>query len=108
MTTTNTARALATLQRRLKAALAKIERLETSWQNDPAQWRAHVAKYNHRRAIEASARKHGQSLGAEFRALLVARLVIVDVDRNGAHLAHETATRLVEAWSLEGKTSARQ
>lgn len=99
------ARVIAALRRKLKAAEAKIERLENAWQSEPSTWRAHVEKYGHRRAIESAARKHGQKLGAAFVELLAERLAAVDVDHNGARLTREAAARLVAAWAREGKAS---
>ena len=80
----------------------EVEALRSAWRNDPRTQAAHVDEYEHRRAIEASARKHGATLGAAFRELLAARLVVVDVDRDGLRPTIETARRLVEAWSGEG------
>ena len=79
----------------------EVEALRSAWRNDPRTQAAHVDEYEHRRAIEASARKHGATLGAAFRELLAARLVVVDVDRDGLRPTIETARRLVDAWSAE-------
>jgi len=84
---------------RLRAQLAAAE---SAWQRDPRLWSAHVEDYAHRRAIEASARKHGATLGAAFCELLAARLVAVDVDRDGARPTMETARVLIAQWSAEG------
>ncbi len=103
----------ATLQRALRAAEAKIARLEakiarleSAWTLDASQWPSHVQRYKHRRAVEAAARKHGAELGPAFVELLAARLVAVDVDRDGARLSLETARRSVSTWAREGSASA--
>lgn len=107
----------AALQRRLDAALVRVERLKAdartaklaardAWSRDPSQWAAHVEGYEHRRAIECAAAKWGH-LGAGFLALLAARLVVVDVDpSDGTAPTPETAARLVAQWSAEGAKSA--
>lgn len=87
---------IARLRRQLAAA-------ESAWQRDPRTQAVHVESYAHRRAIEASARKHGATLGAAFCELLAARLVAVDVDRDGARPTLETARALVAMWSAEGR-----
>ena len=83
---------------RLRAQLAAAE---SAWQRDPRLWSAHVEGYAHRRAIEASARKHGAALGAAFCELLAARLVVVDVDHDGARPTLETARALVAQWARD-------
>ena len=80
----------------------EVEALRSAWQRDPRLWAIHADDYKHRNAIMGSARKHGATLGAAFRELLAARLVVVDVDRDGLRPTIETARRLVEAWSGEG------
>jgi len=69
---------------------ARIAELESAWQRDPRLWAIHAEDY-----------KHGATLGPEFREVLAARLVEVDVDRDGLRPTMETARRLVEAWSAE-------
>ena len=98
------------LQRRLDAALVRVKRLKAdaraakvaardAWTRDPSQWAAHVATYAHRRAIESAAAKW-RELGAEYLALLAARLVVVDVDpSDGSRPTPETAARLVAQWA---------
>jgi len=61
-----------------------------------------VGTYTHRRAVENAARKHGQALGPQFRAMLAARLVLVDVAADETVIAPESAARLVETWAAEG------
>ena len=80
----------------------EVEALRSAWQRDPRLWAIHAEGYEHRNAIMGSARKHGATLGPEFREILAARLVVVDVDRDGLRPTIETARRLVEAWSGEG------
>lgn len=88
-----------------QATIARLRRevaaLRSAWQRDPRLWSAHVEDYAHRNAIMGSARKHGAALGAAFREILAARLVVVDVDRDGLRPTIETARRLVDAWSAE-------
>lgn len=90
-----------------QATIARLRRevaaLRSAWQRDPRLWSAHVEDYAHRRAIEASARKHGSALGAAFCELLAARLVAVDVDHDGARPTLDTARALVAQWSAEGR-----
>lgn len=86
---------IARLRKQLAAA-------ESAWRNDPRTQAVHVEGYAHRRAIEASARKHGATLGAAFCELLAARLVAVDVDRDGARPTLDTARALVAQWAREG------
>ena len=79
----------------------EVEALRSAWRNDPRLWAIHADDYKHRNAIMGSARKHGATLGPEFREILAARLVVVDVDRDGLRPTIETARRLVDAWSGE-------
>ena len=81
---------------RLRAQLAAAE---GAWRNDPRTQAIHAEGYACRRAVENAARKH--DLGAAWREILAARLVVVDVDRDGLRPTIETARRLVEAWSAE-------
>jgi hypothetical protein len=78
---------------------ARIAELESAWQRDPRLWAIHAEGYACRRAVENAARKH--NLGAAWREILAARLVVVDVDRDGLRPTMETARRLVETWSAE-------
>ena len=80
----------------------EVEALRSAWRNDPRLWAIHVDDYKHRNAIMGSARKNGATLGAEFRELLAARLVVVDVDRDGLRPTMETAKALVASWSADG------
>lgn len=82
---------------RLRAQLAAAE---SAWQRDPRLWSIHAEGYACRRAVENAARKH--NLGAAWREVLAARLVEVDVDRDGLRPTMETARNLVAQWSAEG------
>ena len=82
---------------RLRAQLAAAE---SAWQRDPRLWSIHAEGYTCRRAVENAARKH--NLGAAWREVLAARLVEVDVDRDGLRPTMETARNLVAQWSAEG------
>ena len=77
----------------------EVEALRSAWRKDPRLWGIHAEGYACRRAIENAARKH--DLGAAWREILAARLVVVDVDRDGLSPTIETARRLVDAWSAE-------
>jgi hypothetical protein len=81
---------------------ARIAELESAWQRDSRLWAIHAEDYKHRSAIMGSARKHGATLGPEFREVLAARLVAVDVAHDETRPTMETARRLVETWSAEG------
>ena len=82
---------------RLRAQLAAAE---SAWQRDPRLWSIHAEGYTCRRAVENAARKH--NLGAQGREVLAARLVEVDVDRDGMRPTMDTARNLVAQWSAEG------
>lgn len=82
---------------RLRAQLAAAE---SAWQRDPRLWSIHAEGYTCRRAVENAARKH--NLGAAWREVLAARLVEVDVDRDGLRPTMDTARNLVAQWSAEG------
>ena len=82
---------------RLRAQLAAAE---SAWQRDPRLWSIHAEGYACRRAVENAARKH--NLGAAWREVLAARLVEVDVDRDGLRPTMDTARNLVAQWSAEG------
>lgn len=84
----------------------KRARPAADWRADPRQWEPHVDGYKHKRAVEASARKHGRDLGASFLWLLAARLTVVDVDRIGARPTPLQAWRTVRRWAVEGKGAA--
>ena len=73
------------------------------WRSDPRLWEPHVDTYRHRRAVERAARKHGRALGASFRTLLVMRLRLVDVDRDGCVPSLMACVRLVAGWAREGR-----
>ena len=87
---------------RLRAQLAAAE---SAWQRDPRLWSIHAEGYTCRRAVENAARKH--NLGAAWREVLAARLVEVDVDRDGLRPTMETARSLVETWAREGQRVRR-
>lgn len=87
---------------RLRAQLAAAE---SAWQRDPRLWSIHAEGYTCRRAVENAARKH--NLGAQWREVLAARLVEVDVDRDGLRPTMETARSLVETWAREGQRVRR-
>jgi len=87
---------------RLRAQLAAAE---SAWQRDPRLWSIHAEGYACRRAVENAARKH--NLGAAWREVLAARLVEVDVDRDGLRPTMETARSLVETWAREGQRVRR-
>jgi len=87
---------------RLRAQLAAAE---SAWQRDPRLWSIHAEGYACRRAVENAARKH--NLGAQWREVLAARLVEVDVDRDGLRPTMETARSLVETWAREGQRVRR-
>jgi len=87
---------------RLRAQLAAAE---SAWQRDPWLWSIHAEGYTCRRAVENAARKH--NLGAAWREVLAARLVEVDVDRDGLRPTMETARSLVETWAREGQRVRR-
>lgn len=73
------------------------------WRSDPRLWEPHVDTYRHRRAVERAARKHGRTLGPSFRTLLVMRLRLVDVDRDGCVPSLMACVRLVAGWAREGR-----
>ena len=87
---------------RLRAQLAAAE---SAWQRDPRLWSIHAEGYTCRRAVETAARKH--NLGAAWREVLAARLVEVDVDRDGLRPTMDTARNLVETWAREGQRVRR-
>lgn len=82
-------------------------RRDADWRRDPRLWEVHVDGYGHRRAVEASARKHGVALGESFCALLAARLVLVDVGRDGSRPTPAQAWRSVQRWAAEGPRMRR-
>lgn len=86
---------------------ARIAELESAWQRDPRLWAIHAEDYKHRNAVMGSARKYGATLGPEFREVLAARLVEVDVDRDGLRPTMDTARSLVETWAREGQRVRR-
>ena len=86
---------------------ARIAELETAWQRDPRLWAIHAEDYKHRNAVMGSARKHGATLGPEFREILAARLVEVDVAHDETRPTIETARSLVAQWSAEGQRVRR-
>ena len=86
---------------------ARIAELETAWQRDPRLWAIHAEDYKHRNAVMGSARKHGATLGPEFREVLAARLVEVDVAHDKTRPTIETARALVAQWSAEGQRVRR-
>lgn len=87
---------------RLRAQLAAAE---SAWQRDPRLWSIHAEGYTCRRAVENAARKH--NLGAQWREVLAARLVEVDVDRDGLRPTMDTALNLVARWSESGPAVRR-
>lgn len=87
---------------RLRAQLAAAE---SAWQRDPRLWSIHAEGYTCRRAVENAARKH--NLGAQWREVLAARLVEVDVDRDGMRPTMDTALNLVARWSESGPAVRR-
>lgn len=87
---------------RLRAQLAAAE---SAWQRDPRLWAIHAEGYTCRRAVENAARKH--NLGAQWREVLAARLVEVDVDRDGMRPTMDTALNLVARWSESGPAVRR-
>ena len=87
---------------RLRAQLAAAE---SAWQRDPRLWSIHAEGYACRRAVENAARKH--NLGAAWREVLAARLVEVDVDRDGLRPTMDTALNLVARWSESGPAVRR-
>lgn len=87
---------------RLRAQLAAAE---SAWQRDPRLWSIHAEGYTCRRAVENAARKH--NLGAAWREVLAARLVEVDVDRDGMRPTMDTALNLVARWSESGPAVRR-
>ena len=92
----------AALQRKVDRLQAKLRAAETAWMHGgPDAWRAHVETKTCRRALEATARKHGRTLGPTYEALVAQRLVCVDV-RDGAQLDDDCAARIVAAWAAEG------
>ena len=84
---------------------AQLAAAESAWQRDPRLWSIHAEGYACRRAVENAARKH--NLGAQWREVLAARLVEVDVDRDGLRPTMETARSLVETWAREGQRVRR-
>lgn len=97
----------AALRRKVDALTAKLRAQETAWMyGGPDAWRAHVAAYPCRRAVESSARKHGRMLGPTFEALLAARLECVDEREDGTRPTPETAASLVAMWSAAGPRPA--
>ena len=80
---------------------AKHKARDDAWRLDPRMWEVHVDGYTHRRAIEHAARKHAD-LGRNFLALLAARLVLVDVDKDDARPTPRAALARVTAWA-EGR-----
>ena len=99
----------AALQRRVDRLTAKLRAQATAWMyGGPAAWRAHVATKTCRKALEATARKHGRTLGPTYEALVAQRLVCVDV-RDGAQLDDDCAARIVAQWAAEGpRATARR
>ena len=87
---------------RLRAQLAAAE---SAWQRDPRLWSIHAEGYTCRRAVENAARKH--NLGAAWQEVLAARLVAVDVDRDGMRPTMDTARNLVARWSESGPAVRR-
>jgi len=98
----------------VEALRRKVDRLEdkpraseTAWMyGGPDAWRAHVATKDCRKALEATARKHGRTLGPTYEALVAQRLVCVDV-RDGAQLDDDCAARIVAGWAAEGPRARR-
>ena len=92
----------AALQRKVDRLQAKLRAAETAWMyGGPDAWRAHLETKTCRRALEATARKHGRTLGPTYEALVAQRLVCVDV-RDGAQLDDDCAARIVAQWTSEG------
>jgi len=90
------------LRRKVDRLSAKLRTSETAWMyGGPDAWRAHVATKTCRRALEATARKHGRTLGPTYEALVAQRLVCVDV-LDGAQLDDDCAARIVAQWAAEG------
>ena len=85
----------------------EVEALRSAWRNDPRLWAIHAEDYKHRNAVMGSARKHGATLGPEFREVLAARLVEVDVAHDKTRPTIETARALVAQWSAEGQRVRR-
>ena len=85
----------------------EVEALRSAWRNDPRLWSIHAEGYKHRNAVMLSARKHGATLGPEFREILAARLVEVDVAHDKTRPTIETARALVAQWSAEGQRVRR-
>ncbi len=79
---------------------------DTTWQRTAEGQRAHVDAYAHWLAIEGAARKYGHTLGAAFLVLLARRLMVVDVDKDGATPDATTAWRRVEGWARQGQKAA--
>ena len=93
------------LRRKVARLSAKLRTSETAWMyGGPDAWRAHVATKTCRRALEATARKHGRTLGPTYEALVAQRLVCVDV-RDGAQLDDDCAARIVAQWAEAGPRS---
>ena len=99
----------AALQRKVDRLQAKLRAAETAWMHGgPGAWRAHLETKTCRRALEATARKHGRTLGPTYEALVAQRLVCVDV-RDGAQLDDDCAARIVAQWAAEGpRATARR
>ena len=99
----------AALQRKVDRLQAKLRAAETAWMHGgPDAWRAHLETKTCRRALEATARKHGRTLGPTYEALVAQRLVCVDV-LDGAQLDDDCAARIVAQWASEGpRATARR
>ena len=83
----------------------EVEALRSAWRNDPRLWPIHAEGYACRRAVENAARKH--DLGPQWREILAARLVAVDVAHDETRPTIETARNLVETWAREGQRVRR-
>lgn len=95
------------LRRKVARLSAKLRTSETAWMyGGVAAWRAHLETKTCRRALEATARKHGRTLGPTYEALVAQRLVCVDV-RDGAQLDDDCAARIVAGWAAEGPRARR-
>lgn len=79
---------------------------DTTWTLSAKGQDEHVKGYTHWLAIEGSARKWGTPLGVGFRVLLARRLMVVDVDKDGATPDATTAWRRVEGWARQGQKAA--
>ena len=97
------------LRRKVARLEDKLRASETAWMyGGVTAWRAHLETKTCRRALEATARKHGRTLGPTYEALVAQRLVCVDV-RDGAQLDDDCAARIVAQWAAEGpRATARR